>query len=706
MEHKSEIKLTIDGKEVIVEEGTAILEAAQQNSIDIPTLCHHPALSSWGGCRICVVEVDGAPRLVASCVMPVREGMEVVTSNNRIIESRRIVLEFLFAERNHNCMFCPQSGDCELQNLAYELQMDHLTVSQSFKEFPTDVTNEYTAIDHNRCILCGRCIRACQEIAGNYVLNFQNRGSQSLIGLDLNETREESTCYSCGVCMQVCPTGAIYNRYRAHYAVKGHSKDWQTIESFCPQCGLLCPTVCFVKDNNLLKVDGKIPGGDNRPDRGQLCYKGRFELFKNTAKRLLHPMVRREDGSWTEETWEGVFDLVVERLNGIKETGDDDGVFGVVSSQCSNEELVFFKDLMSQSWDAGYIDTLHSARFRTISRDWKDIEKTYREASWKLIPDSDFILLLGANPYQSQPVVSSLIRRNVMEKASELGIIGSIDSMHPLTSYYVPVKPEDASLLIKAILSEVINSVKEPSSSVNLPLTRIGNWKRISDQVEKMDVPDILKKLGLDEDAKNAFYEIVKAFINSKNPVLIAGEELTAFESFAGLSAAVYLARLKNLLPDNTLRLIILKPHGNSAGALKLGIRSNGEIPNKDKWKGGLVLLAGEQISDPGILDSLNSLDFLAIITPNFPESLADIAHVFIPKPLWMEEDGTYTSLDGFEIAYKKKVVNAPEGIQDTWQTLLSLAKKTGLHRDFKTWDDLCKKAEEAIRRDGEVAKM
>ena len=699
------VKITLDGKELLVDEGISILEAAEQNSIHIPTLCHHPALSNWGGCRICVVEVDGAPRLAASCVMPVREGMEVVTSNDRIIESRRTILEFLFAERNHNCMFCPQSGDCELQDLAYELQMDHLTVSHSFKEFPTDVTSEYMAIDHNRCILCGRCVRACQEIAGNYVLNFQNRGPQSLIGLDLNETREESTCYSCGVCMQVCPTGAIYNRYRTHYAVKGHGKDWQTIESFCPQCGLLCPTVCFVRDNNLLKVDGKIPGDNNRPDKGQLCYKGRFETLKSVERRLLNPMVRREDGSWTEETWEGVFDLVRERLNGLKDKEGGDGLFGIVSSQCSNEELMFFKDLMSQGWDAGYINTLDESGFWTISKVWKGIKKAYREASWKLIPGSDFILLLGANPYQSQPVISSLIRRNVMEKVSELGVIGSIDSMYPLTSYYVPVKPEDESLLIKAILSEVTNSAKEPSSSVILPIPQVSNWKRISDEVEKMHVPDILKKLGLDEDAKNAFYEIVKAFINSKNPMLIAGQELTTLKSFGGLSGAVYLALLKNLLPDNSLRLIILKPQGNSAGALKLGISSNEEITSKDKWKGGLVLLAGEEILDPGMLDSLNGLDFLGVITPNFQKGLADKAHVFIPKPLWMEEDGTYTSLDGFETAYKKKVINAPKGIQDTWQTLFSLAEKTGLHPDFKTWNDLCKKAEEAISSNGGIKK-
>ena len=278
------VKLTIDGKEVSVDGGLTILEAARQNGINIPTLCHHEALSNWGGCRMCVVEVDGSPKLVASCVMPVREGMVVVTTNDYIIECRRTMLEFIFAERNHNCMFCPQSGDCELQNLAYELQMDHLTVAFSFNPFPTDVTNEYMAIDHNRCILCGRCVRACKEIAGASVLNFQNRGPKNLIGMDLNETREQSTCYGCGVCMQVCPTGAMVNRYRGHYAVKGHSKDWQQLDTVCSQCGLLCPTIHFVKDNTLIKIEGKLTRANGRPDLGQLCYKGRFESLKNVPE--------------------------------------------------------------------------------------------------------------------------------------------------------------------------------------------------------------------------------------------------------------------------------------------------------------------------------------------------------------------------------------------------------------------------------------
>src|SRR5512136_686955 len=342
MEEKAKIRLNIDGKEVTAAEGVTILDAAQRNGIVIPTLCHHPALSSWGGCRMCTVEVDGAPRLAASCVMPVREGMEVVTTNERILESRRTVLEFLFAERNHNCMFCPQSGDCELQKLAYELGMDHLTMSFSFNSFPTDVTSEYMTIDHNRCILCGRCVRACAEIAGTHVLSFHNRGPRNLVGLDLDSSREKSTCYGCGVCLQVCPTGAITNRYRTHYAVKGHVKDWKTKESLCTECGLLCPTSSHVHDHTLIKVDGKLSQDDDRPDRGQLCYKGRFEILKSGGKRLVQPMVKTKDGKWKAESYDRALALVAEKLKSIRRAEGEEALFGLASSALSNEEPLLF----------------------------------------------------------------------------------------------------------------------------------------------------------------------------------------------------------------------------------------------------------------------------------------------------------------------------------------------------------------------------
>ena len=690
MEEKSKVRLTIDGKEVVAAEGATILEAAQQSGITIPTLCHHPAISNWGGCRMCVVEVDGAPRLVASCVMPVRPGMDVVTSNERIIESRRTVLEFLFAERNHNCMFCPQSGDCELQKLAYEMKMDHLSVPFSFDKFPTDVTSETMVMDHNRCILCGRCVRACGELAGNYVLNFQNRGPRSLIGLDLNETREGSTCYGCGLCLQVCPTGAITTRFSTHYAVKGHLKDWQEIESFCPECGLLCPTIASVKNNRALRIAGKLSSRNGRPDRGQLCYRGRFDVLRSTGKRLLRPMVKEGDGRWREETWEKALDLVATGLKKAKGKKGGKNVFGLASSSASNEELLFFRDLVSKGFEAGYMDAFDGVHFRNVLRASQDLGKGLKEVSWKQIPDADFVMLLGGDPHQTQPLISSLVRRSVMEKGIKVALVGEVGCLPTLAAYHLSAGHGSESPLIKALLAEVLHSGKGLAKA---------SRDRIRRQLGDVNVQGILETAGLDENGKRNFYGMVEAFLDSKNPLLMVGETLTGAEDASGLHHAMELALLKGALPKGTLRLIILKPHGNSAGAWKLGLCSGEDKPDRALSKRGLVLLGEEKDAPASILDGLGELDFLAVLTPFFPDAIAEKAHVLIPKPFWMEEDGTCTSLDGREIAYKQRILEPPEGVQRSWRTLLTLANLSGVESDVKTWNDLRDKVEQEIER-------
>jgi formate dehydrogenase major subunit len=679
------VKIIMDEKELAVPEGITVLEAAQRNAIHIPTLCHHPALSNWGGCRMCVVEVDGSPKLAASCVMPVREGMEVVTNNDRILESRRTVLEFLFAERNHNCMFCPQSGDCELQTLAYELGMDHLTMSFSFNSFPTDVTSEYMTIDHNRCILCGRCVRACAEIAGTRVLSFHNRGPRNLVGLDLHASREESTCYGCGVCLQVCPTGAITNRYRTHYAVKGHTKDWKAKESLCTECGLLCPTTSRVHDHTLIKVDGKLSQGKEGPDGGQLCYKGRFEVLKSGGKRLVHPMVNGEDGTWKEESWDRALALVAEKLKSIRRAQGGEALFGLASSALSNEELLQFRDLMAKGCSAGHVGSLDAEHFKAVSKAWELKGEPLKEATWKMIPEADFILLLGANPYQTQPIVSTLVRRAILERGVPVGLAGDMDHMPPFASFQFPVKAENLPLFIKAFRAEAAEAGKK--------LPKKGKGKEGT-----KDVSALLKEAGLPKGAKKSLQEMVSAFVRSTHPLILVGEAVTGLKSPSAFQDAVKLALSKGLDSGHVLKLMALKPYGNSAGAWKLGLSSNGVSKVKDSWKGGLLYLGHPKDLNSNAVAELGNLDFLGVISPYFPETLADRCQVVLPKPLGLEAAGTYTSVDGGETGFVEKVLEPPEGVKDSWETLTSLADQIGFRHKFKTWEDLSQKAQKAIK--------
>jgi len=204
--------LTIDGKNVSARAGQTILEVARENKINIPTLCHLDGLSDVGACRLCVVEIKGQNKLLAACVTSVFEGMEVTTKSERLQKHRRTILELLFAERNHVCSVCVSNGHCELQSLAQEQGLTHVRLPYRNPELPVDASHERFTADHNRCILCTRCVRACAEIEGAHVWDVMGRGIDSMVITDLHEEWGKSTCTRCGKCVQVCPTGALFDK--------------------------------------------------------------------------------------------------------------------------------------------------------------------------------------------------------------------------------------------------------------------------------------------------------------------------------------------------------------------------------------------------------------------------------------------------------------------------------------------------------------
>jgi NADH dehydrogenase/NADH:ubiquinone oxidoreductase subunit G len=335
------------------------------------------------------------------------------------------------------------------------------------------------------------------------------------------------------------------------------------------------------------------------------------------------------------------------------------------------------------------VGSLDAEHFKAVSKAWELKGEPLKEASWKMIPEADFILLLGANPYQTQPIVSTLVRKAILERGVPVGWVGDMDHVPPFASFRFPVKAENLAFFTKAFRAEAAETGRKISQK--------GKGSARGKQ-EATDLSGLLKEAGLPKGAKKSFQDMVSAFVRSANPVILVGEAVTGLKSASVFQDVVKLALSKGRDSDHGLKLMVLKPYGNSVGAWKLGLSSNGVSKSKDAWKGGLLCLGHPKDLNSKALAELGNLDFLGVISPYFPETLADRCQVVLPKPLSLESAGTYTSVDGWETGFVEKILEPPEGVKDSWETLSLLAEQMGFRHKFKTREDLSQKAQKAIK--------
>ena len=348
--------IVINGNEFAFEAGETILEVARRNSIDIPTLCHLKAAPPTGACRMCVVEVEGARSLVASCAMPAAAGMVVRTESAQVVAARKMVLKLLLSSGNHNCAvcgsagtdwtefqlkvaeqeqteeLCPVWGDCRLQDLAFRYQVTGDAFVASESPYPIEDVNPFIVRDFSRCIQCGRCVQACNEVQVNQAIHFGYRGTDTKIITAGDRPYKDSDCVFCGECVQACPVGALVEKDTRYTA-----RPWETrkVKTTCSYCGVGCQLYLHVKDNRVVKVSGV---SDLTPNFGSLCVKGRFGFdFVGSADRLTSPLIR-ENGEFREASWEEALDLVAERLGAIKAQHGPDSIGVLTSARITNEE--------------------------------------------------------------------------------------------------------------------------------------------------------------------------------------------------------------------------------------------------------------------------------------------------------------------------------------------------------------------------------
>lgn len=377
---KQMIKITIDGKAIEVSEGTTILEAAKMLNIPMPTLCHHPKLTPYGGCRLCIVEIKGMHRPLTSCTTPVAEGMEVTTSSPELEGIRKTVLELILSDHPNDCMICEKAGDCTLQELAYSYGIRENRFGGERRIYEKRDGNPFIERDMEKCILCSRCVKVCDEVQGVEAIDFTYRGFKSKICPPFERNLD---CEFCGQCVAVCPTGALTGKL---WSLKGRHKDIREVDTICAYCGTGCNITLHVRNNEVIRVTSK----EDTWNEGWLCVKGRFGYsFINSPDRLKKPLIRiapknsnepmvtsdklrnkkdfedpslvtRPSSLFKEVSWDEALDYTANRLKDIKEKHRSDSIAGLSSARCTNEENYLFQKFIRAGIGTNNVD--HCAR--------------------------------------------------------------------------------------------------------------------------------------------------------------------------------------------------------------------------------------------------------------------------------------------------------------------------------------------------------
>ncbi|MDO9436390.1 formate dehydrogenase subunit alpha [Hydrogenophaga sp.] len=718
------VTLNIDGTQVSVPEGTSLMRAAVDAGVRVPKLCATDSLEPFGSCRLCLVEVEGRKGYPASCTTPVEAGMVVRTQTPKLQELRKGVMELYISDHPLDCLTCSANGNCELQDMAGVTGLRNVrygvgaAAGAHHTDAKKDESNPYFTFDPSKCIVCNRCVRACEETQGTFALTISGRGFDSHVSAGQDQPFMESDCVSCGACVEACPTATLSEKSVIELGQGEHS-----VLTTCAYCGVGCGFKAEMKGNTVVRM---VPWKDGKANEGHSCVKGRFAWgYATHNDRITKPMIRAKiTDPWQEVSWDEAINHAASEFKRIQAKHGKDAVGGITSSRCTNEETYLVQKLVRAAFGTNNVDTCarvcHSPTGYGLGQTYGTSAGTQ---TFKSVEQADVILVIGANPTDAHPVFASRMKRRIREGAQLVVVdprrIELVESPHIRAQHHLALRPGTNVAMITAMAHVVVTEglVNEAFVQERCDLKSFNHWREFVARQENS--PEAFEAVtGVPAaDVRAA----ARLYASGPNSAIYYGLGVT--EHAQGSTMVIGIANLAmacGMVGREGVGVNPLRGQNNVQGSCDMGsfphelpgyrhisdtlVRSQFEaawgvdispepglrIPNMfDAALGGSFLglyCQGEDIvqSDPNtqhVAAALSAMECI-VVQDIFLNETAKYAHVLLPGTSFLEKDGTFTNAER-RISRVRQAMPPIPGLAD-WEVTVKLANALGypMHYD------------------------
>jgi len=715
------VTLEIDGVEVSVPEGTSVMSAAVDAGVRVPKLCATDSLEAFGSCRLCLVEIEGRKGYPASCTTTVAPGMKVRTQTPKLADLRRGVMELYISDHPLDCLTCSANGNCELQDMAGVVGLREVRYGyegENHLKAEKDNSNPYFSFDPSKCIVCSRCVRACEEVQGTFALTIDGRGFASIVSPSENQPFMESECVSCGACVQACPTATLMEKSVIDMGQADHS-----VTTTCAYCGVGCSFRAEMKGSEVVRM---IPNKEGKANRGHSCVKGRFAFgYATHPDRIKKPMIRSKiSDPWREVSWDEAVNYAASEFRRIQAKYGRGSIGGITSSRCTNEETYLVQKMVRAAFGNNNVDTCARVCHSPTGYGLKTtLGESAGTQDFDSVMKSDVIMVIGANPTDGHPVFASRMKRRLREGAkliiADPRTIDMVRTPHTEASYHLQLQPGTNVALINSLAHVIVTEglVKEDFVAERCDVKEFAKWKTFIS--ESRNSPEEMEKTtGVPADQVRG---AARLFATGGNGAIYYGLGVT--EHSQGSTMVIGIANIA-MATGNIGREGVgvnpLRGQNNVQGSCDMGsfphelpgyrhvsddkVRAQFEknwgvkldnepglrIPNMfdasidGSFKG--LYVQGEDIaqSDPDTQHVTHALEGLEcmVVQDIFLNETAKFAHVFLPGSSFLEKNGTFTNAER-RISRVRKVMPALAGKED-WEATMALSNALGYPMNYK----------------------